>query len=364
MTIRFTAMSVTTTFMIALLAASILSYGIPASVAQVNPCPDGHVTQGGGECEPAFSDDKTSPGLTVETDQTFYADGATITLTGKINTTSDITNDVTVVIRNPGGAIIGIEQIKPFSDGSFEAEFQASGKNWNAGGEYEITTNYGALYESKINFEFGGSGDAIPPLLVCDAGEKPVNGVCVPDIPPPPPPVCDAGEKPVNGVCVPDEPEPECGPGTAPDKDGVCQVVQQDPPPTTDGGDGGTCLIATAAYGSELAPQVQFLREVRDGTLYSTAAGTSFMTGFNQFYYSFSPTIADWERESPIFKEAVRATITPMISSLGIMTLADQGSEAEVLGYGISVIALNLGMYVAAPVGAVFGIRKYLASRS
>ena len=69
---------------------------------------------------------------------------------------------------------------------------------------------------------------------------------------------------------------------------------------------GGGCLIATAAYGSELAPNVQMLREIRDGTLLSTASGTSFVTGFSQVYYSFSPAIADLERENPAFRDAVR----------------------------------------------------------
>jgi len=123
---------------------------------------------------------------------------------------------------------------------------------------------------------------------------------------------------------------------------------------------GGGCLIATAAYGSELAHQVQFLREVRDNTLFSTTAGATFMTGFNQFYYSFSPTIADLERENPVFREGVKLFITPMISTLSIMTLADEGSEAQVLGLGISVIALNLGMYIAAPVAIAFKIKNTL----
>ena len=51
----------------------------------------------------------------------------------------------------------------------------------------------------------------------------------------------------------------------------------------------GGCLIATATYGSELAPQVQLLREIRDNTVLQTQSGTLFMTAFNQFYYSFSP---------------------------------------------------------------------------
>lgn len=124
------------------------------------------------------------------------------------------------------------------------------------------------------------------------------------------------------------------------------------------GSKGGGCLIATAAFGTELAPQVQFLREIRDNTVLSTSSGAAFMTGFNQFYYSFSPTIADWERENPVFKESVRAFITPMISTLSIMTLADDDSEVEVLGLGISVIALNLAMYIATPTIVVWQVKK------
>ncbi|NNL58635.1 MAG: thioredoxin domain-containing protein, partial [Nitrosopumilus sp.] len=127
--------------------------------------------------------------------------------------------------------------------------------------------------------------------------------------------------------------------------------------------EGGGCLIATAAYGTELAPQVQFLREIRDNTVMSTSSGAAFMSGFNQLYYSFSPTIADMERENPMFQETVRAFITPMISTLSIMTLADNGSEVEVLGLGISVIALNLGMYIAAPALIGFKVHKHFKSR-
>ena len=111
--------------------------------------------------------------------------------------------------------------------------------------------------------------------------------------------------------------------------------------------EGGGCLIATATYGSEFAPQVQQLREIRDNQLMNTEAGSAFMSGFNELYYTFSPTIADMERESPVFKEIVKAGLTPMLSTLAIMENAE--SESEVLGLGLSVIALNLGMYIAAP---------------
>ena len=122
--------------------------------------------------------------------------------------------------------------------------------------------------------------------------------------------------------------------------------------------EGGGCLIATATYGSELAPQVQQLRELRDNQLLQTESGTAFMNTFNDIYYSFSPTIADMERENSMFKEAVKLAITPMISSLAIMENAE--SESEVLGLGLSVIALNLGMYIGLP---AFGIVKVIQLR-
>jgi len=59
--------------------------------------------------------------------------------------------------------------------------------------------------------------------------------------------------------------------------------------------------LVTATFGSELAPQVQFLREIRDNTVLSTTSGASFMTAFNTFYYPFSPAVADLERQNPIF---------------------------------------------------------------
>ncbi len=126
------------------------------------------------------------------------------------------------------------------------------------------------------------------------------------------------------------------------------------------GSGGGGCLIATATFGSELAPQVQQLRELRDNKLLQTNSGSAFMSGFNQFYYLFSPTIADWERESPVFKEAVKLTITPLLTSLSILNYLDIDSEGEMLGYGISIILLNIGMYFVAPALLITGLNKSL----
>ena len=121
----------------------------------------------------------------------------------------------------------------------------------------------------------------------------------------------------------------------------------------------GGCLIATASYGSELAPQVQQLRELRDNTVLQTESGTVFMAGFNQLYYSFSPIIADYERENPAFKEAVKITLTPLLTSLTLLQYVDIDSEYEMLGYGISVILLNIGMYFIAPAVLITKIRSF-----
>jgi len=119
---------------------------------------------------------------------------------------------------------------------------------------------------------------------------------------------------------------------------------------------GGGCLIATATYDSEMSQQVQQLRELRDNQLLQTESGTVFMSTFNDVYYSFSPIIADYERENPYFKEVVKVGLTPMLSSLSIMENAN--SESEVLGLGISVIMLNIGMYLGIPSIVIVGIKK------
>ena len=160
-------------------------------------------------------------------------------------------------------------------------------------------------------------------------------------------PVVEYTSEPVAEVT----PTPNCGSGTEL-VNGVCQVVQTEEKSSK----GGGCLIATATYGSEMSQQVQQLRELRDNQLLQTESGTSFMNTFNDIYYSFSPTIADMEREHPMFKEAVKLAITPMITSLSLMENAN--SESEVLGIGISVIALNFGMYLGIPAIVIVGIKK------
>ncbi len=119
--------------------------------------------------------------------------------------------------------------------------------------------------------------------------------------------------------------------------------------------EGGGCLIATAAFDSELAPQVQQLRELRDDKLLQTKSGSDFMNTFNNFYYLFSPQVADLEREHPLFKETVKIGITPLLFSLSLLNNVNINSEIEVVGFGVSIILLNVGMYFVVP--TLFAVR-------
>jgi len=293
-----------------LLSISILSFGLTGAVN-------------------AQSDGLTLP-LSISTESSTYTAGNSIEISGSIQNLVEYDQPVVLMIVSPDGNIVTIQQISPDSSGNYSTTVKAGG-TMNSNGEYEIRAQYGA---QKITTTFNFiSGDASEPVV------EPVA--------PTPEPVAPTPEPVVEQVV-------NCGPGTE-SVNGVCQVVQTT---TQESEEGGGCLIATAAYGSEMSPQVQLLREIRDNQLMNTESGSAFMSTFNNVYYSFSPAIADMQRDSPILKEIVKVGLTPMISSLSLMEGAN--SESEVLGLGLSVIALNLGMYIALP---AFGIIKVIQLR-
>jgi len=298
-------------FFLAVLALSLLSYGISgAAYAAVEP-------------------------LSVTTNKEFYAEGGTITISGFVKNfdASDPQKsmDVSITIWAPNGNLATIAQVSPSSDGNYSTTVKAAGMISDEG-DYTVKAKWGAQ-SNQIVFKYGGSSGA---SVVEEEVPEPTQTEVVDEEP-------EVDEEPVM-----ESSQPVCGPGTVL-KNNVCVAEQQK---------GGGCLIATAAFGSEMAPQVQFLREIRDNTVLQTQSGTTFMTGFNQFYYSFSPTIADYERENPAFKEAVKLTLTPLLTSLTLLQYADIDSESEMLGYGIGVILLNIGMYFVAPAVVIFKIKN------
>jgi len=298
-------------FFLVVLTLSLLSYGISgAAYAAVEP-------------------------LSVTTNKEFYAEGGTITISGFVKNfdASDPQKrmDVTIVIIAPNGNLVTVLQISPSSDGNYSDSFTAGGMI-SAEGDYTVKAKWGAQSNQTV-FKYGGSSGA---PVVEEEVPEPTQTEVVDEEP-------EIDEEPVM-----ESSQPVCGPGTVL-KNNVCVAEQQK---------GGGCLIATAAFGSEMAPQVQFLREIRDNTVLQTQSGSAFMTGFNQFYYSFSPAVADYERENPAFKETVKIAITPMLTSLAILNYVDIDSEEEMLGYGIGIILLNIGMYFIAPAVIIFKIRN------
>jgi len=278
--------------------------------------------------------------ISVTTNKEWYGEGSTIIVSGEVKNfdSSDPMKsmDVTIQIIAPNGNLASVAQVSPSSDGSYSTAslplpIIAGGPLINAEGDYTVKVKWGAQ-SNDTTFEYGGSSDTPPQ----EAEEQESTTVAAVDEEP--------DEEPET---EPSMTQPICGPGTVL-KNNVCVAGEQ----------GGGCLIATAAFGSEMAPQVQFLREIRDGTVLQTQSGSTFMTGFNQFYYSFSPAIADYERENIVFKEAVKITITPMLTSLAILNYVDIDSEEEMLGYGIGIILLNIGMYFVAPAVVIFKIRN------
>ena len=286
-----------------LLAFSILSFGMPTFA----------------------NAQSTVPPLSVSTDFPAYAENSEIIISGlvKESSLSEYEQPITLMIVNSDGNIVKIAQLSLTSNNDFSTTLVAGGPLWKSGGEYTVKVNYGAQ-KAETTFNYAG--------LTSPSEPEPVV------------------EEPV--VIVEPEPEPEpellCGEGTVM-KDGKCVAEKSG---------GGGCLIATAAFGSEMAPQVQFLREIRDNTVMTTQSGTVFMTGFNQFYYSFSPYVADYERENPIFKEAVKVTLTPLLTSLTLLNYVDVDTEQEMLGYGIGIILLNVGMYFLAPAAVIIAIKN------
>ena len=244
--------------------------------------------------------------ITLDVDTTQFRPGELVELKGSVP--SGLENKVVAVeIKDASGNVILIRTVQADADGNFSIEFRIPPTA--AAGEFDIITN--------VDIE----GQAFSETKTVDASEL------IPD------------PEPVSEV--------ECGEGTH-EEDGLCVADAR----------GGGCLIATATFGSELAPQVQQLREIRDNGLLETESGSAFMESFNQFYYSFSPGIADLERENPIFKEVVKLAITPLITSLSLLNYVDMDSEETVLGYGIGVIMLNIGMYFIAPTVAIIHLKK------
>jgi len=110
-----------------------------------------------------------------------------------------------------------------------------------------------------------------------------------------------------------------------------------------------SCLIATATYGSELSPEVQFLRGFRDQAVLPTFAGSSFMTAFNNFYYSFSPAVASQISLHEGLRAVMRLLLYPLI---GILHVAE--SVFSVLSFNAELGVVMSGLVASFLIAVVY----------
>jgi hypothetical protein len=109
------------------------------------------------------------------------------------------------------------------------------------------------------------------------------------------------------------------------------------------------CLIATATFGSELAPEVQFLRDFRDQQITNTFAGSNFMDLFNAWYYSFSPAVAQYEYSHATVRMMVKMGLYPLV---GVLHLAS--STYTVLAFEPELAALAAGLVAGSLIGLTY----------
>jgi len=109
------------------------------------------------------------------------------------------------------------------------------------------------------------------------------------------------------------------------------------------------CFIATATFGSELSPEVRFLREFRDQEVMYTLAGREFMTAFNAWYYSFSPTMAKTIADYPLIQTIARILLYPLV---GILHLS--AATYSVLSFNPELAVVAAGLLASSFIGAVY----------
>ncbi|MCK5627695.1 hypothetical protein KAI23_06995, partial [Candidatus Bathyarchaeota archaeon] len=121
------------------------------------------------------------------------------------------------------------------------------------------------------------------------------------------------------------------------------------------------CVIATATYGSEISPEVQFLREFRDQDIMDTMAGREFMTVFHAWYYSFSPNIASVIANNPMMQSVFKVILYPLIGILHLSaatySMFNFNSEIAVVMSGFMASAL-IGVVYFSPIGVLISSKK------
>jgi hypothetical protein len=120
------------------------------------------------------------------------------------------------------------------------------------------------------------------------------------------------------------------------------------------------CVIATAAYGSPMAPEVVYMRTVRDGMIGSTPMGRVLRDAFDLWYYSWAPPVAEWISGSESLRAVFRVLLVPIVLIVHVTAFIFSGLGRGDLGAVVSFFVaaiLSIGTYILIP--AVLLIRGF-----
>jgi hypothetical protein len=128
-----------------------------------------------------------------------------------------------------------------------------------------------------------------------------------------------------------------------------------------------SCIIATAAYGSEMAPEVAYMRYVRDSLIGSTPTGKMLRDAFNAFYYSWSPPVAAAIAQSSDLQALFRILLLPIVAivhvTAWVFTTFGSADLASVVAFGVAAV-LCVGTYIVLPVLTIRGAWKRIKLRT
>jgi len=108
----------------------------------------------------------------------------------------------------------------------------------------------------------------------------------------------------------------------------TANFAEEPPDEEPDGETGGICFIATAAYGTPMAEEIEILREFRDEYLLTNPVGQAFV----DLYYGVSPPMAEFINEHPSLKPIVRAGLLPAVAMSAVAVNTSPAEKMAIIG--------------------------------
>ena len=104
--------------------------------------------------------------------------------------------------------------------------------------------------------------------------------------------------------------------------------------------EGDPCFIATAAYGTPMAEEIEILREFRDEYLLTSPVGK----GLVEFYYRVSPPMAEFITEHPSLKPVVRAGLVPAVTMSTVAVNTTMPDKIAIIGL-VALVSVALAVW-------------------